>query len=215
MPRYEQVQAALRNAPRTWPVTGVASFIGSKLLEMLRLDQRVVGLDNFATGHQRNVDEVQQLVSPEQWGRFRFIDGNIRKFGDCPNACQGVDYVFHQVALGSLLRSLNDLITGKTINVGGFLNIQVAVRDAEVKSIVYAASSSTYGDHPGLPKIEYVIGKLFALYAITNYVNELHPDVFARSFSFTIIRLRYFNVFGKRQDSNGANAFVIHNGLQR
>ena len=210
MTRYEQVQAALRNEPKTWLVTGVAGFIGSNLLEtLLKLDQRVVGLDNFATGHQRNLDEVQQLVSPEQWGLFRFIEGDIRKLDDCRSACQGVDYVLHQAALGSVPRSLNDPITSNATNVDGFLNMLVAARDAEVTSFVYAASSSTYGDHPGLPKVEDVIGKPLSPYAVTKYVNELYADVFARSYGFTTIGLRYFNVFGKRQDPNGAYAAVI------
>ncbi len=210
MTRYEQVQAALRNEPKTWLVTGVAGFIGSNLLEtLLRLDQQVVGLDNFATGHQRNLDEVQQLVSPEQWARFRFIEGDIRKLDDCRTACQGVDYVLHQAALGSVPRSLNDPITSNATNIDGFLNMLVAARDAEVKSFVYAASSSTYGDHPGLPKVEDVIGKPLSPYAVTKYVNELYADVFARSYGFTTIGLRYFNVFGKRQDPNGAYAAVI------
>jgi len=210
MTRYEQVQAALRNEPKTWLVTGVAGFIGSNLLEtLLRLDQWVVGLDNFATGHQRNLDEVQHLVSPEQWARFRFIEGDIRKLDDCRIACQGVDYVLHQAALGSVPRSLNDPITSNATNIDGFLNMLVAARDAGVKSFVYAASSSTYGDHPGLPKIEDVIGKPLSPYAVTKYVNELYADVFSRSYGFTTIGLRYFNVFGKRQDPNGTYAAVI------
>lgn len=210
MTRYGQVQAALRNEPKIWLVTGVAGFIGSNLLEtLLRLDQRVIGLDNFATGHQRNLDEVQQLVAPAQWGRFRFIEGDIRKLEDCRSACAGVDYVLHQAALGSVPRSLNDPITSNATNVDGFLNMLVAARDAEVKSFVYAASSSTYGDHPGLPKVEDVIGKPLSPYAVTKYVNELYADVFARSYGFTTIGLRYFNVFGKRQDPNGAYAAVI------
>lgn len=210
MTRYEQVQAALRNEPKTWLVTGVAGFIGSNLLEtLLRLDQQVVGLDNFATGHQRNLDEVQHLVSPEQWARFGFIEGDIRKLDDCRTACQGVDYVLHQAALGSVPRSLNDPITSNATNIDGFLNMLIAARDAEVKSFVYAASSSTYGDHPGLPKVEEVIGKPLSPYAVTKYVNELYADVFARSYGFTTIGLRYFNVFGKRQDPEGAYAAVI------
>lgn len=210
MTRYEQVQAALGNEPKTWLITGVAGFIGSNLLEtLLRLDQRVVGLDNFATGHQRNLDEVQHLVSPEQWARFRFIEGDVRKLDDCRGACAGVDYVLHQAALGSVPRSLNDPITSNATNVDGFLNMLVAARDAEVKSFVYAASSSTYGDHPGLPKVEDVIGKPLSPYAVTKYVNELYADVFARAYDFRTIGLRYFNVFGKRQDPDGAYAAVI------
>lgn len=210
MTRYEQVQVALRNEPKTWLVTGVAGIIGSNLLQtLLRLDQWVVGLDNFATGHQSNLDEVKQLVSPEQWARFRFIEGDIRKLDDCRIACQSVDYALHQAALGSVQRSLNDPITSNAINVDGFLNMLVAARDAEVKSFVYTASSFTYGDHPGLPKVEDVIGKPLSPYAVTKYVNELYAGVFARRYGFTSIGLCYFNVFGKRQDPNGANAAVI------
>ncbi len=210
MTRYEQIQVALRHEPKIWLITGVAGFIGSNLLEtLLRLDQEVVGMDNFATGYQRNLDEVQQLVAPAQWARFRFIEGDIRKFDDCRSACKGVDYVLHQAALGSVPRSLNDPITSNATNIDGFLNMLVAARDAEVKSFVYAASSSTYGDHPGLPKVEDVIGKPLSPYAVTKYVNELYADVFARSYGFTTIGLRYFNVFGKRQDPNGAYAAVI------
>lgn len=210
MTRYEQVQASLRHAPKTWLITGVAGFIGSNLLEtLLRLDQQVVGLDNFATGYQRNLDEVQRLVTPAQWARFRFMEGDIRKLDDCRNACEGIDYVLHQAALGSVPRSLNDPITSNATNIDGFLNMLVAARDAGVQSFVYAASSSTYGDHPGLPKVEDVIGKPLSPYAVTKYVNELYADVFARSYGFTSIGLRYFNVFGKRQDPEGAYAAVI------
>lgn len=210
MTRYEQLLAELPDAPRTWLITGVAGFIGSNLLEtLLRLEQRVVGLDNFATGHQRNLDEVQSLVSAEQWARFTFIEGDIRLLDDCKRACSGVDYVLHQAALGSVPRSLNDPITTNAANIDGFLNMLVAARDAEVKSFTYAASSSTYGDHPGLPKVEDVIGKPLSPYAVTKYVNELYASVFARSYGFQTIGLRYFNVFGKRQDPNGAYAAVI------
>lgn len=210
MTRYEQLLAELPNTPKTWLITGVAGFIGSNLLEtLLRLEQRVVGLDNFATGHQRNLDEVQSLVSAEQWARFTFIEGDIRLLDDCKRACSGVDYVLHQAALGSVPRSLNDPITTNAANIDGFLNMLVAARDAEVKSFTYAASSSTYGDHPGLPKVEDVIGKPLSPYAVTKYVNELYASVFARSYGFQTIGLRYFNVFGKRQDPNGAYAAVI------
>ena len=210
MTKYEQLQAELRQAPKTWLVTGVAGFIGSNLLEtLLKLDQRVVGLDNFATGHQRNLDEVQTLVTPEQWARFNFIQGDIRHLEDCQQACAGVDHVLHQAALGSVPRSLADPITTNAANITGFLNMLVAARDAGVKSFTYAASSSTYGDHPGLPKVEDVIGKPLSPYAVTKYVNELYADVFARSYGFKAIGLRYFNVFGPRQDPNGAYAAVI------
>lgn len=210
MNRYEQVQADLRLAPKNWLVTGVAGFIGSNLLEtLLKLDQCVVGLDNFATGHQRNLDEVQSLVTPEQWARFQFIKGDIRELADCQQACAGVDYVLHQAALGSVPRSLADPITSNAANITGFLNMLVAARDAGVKSFTYAASSSTYGDHPALPKVEENIGKPLSPYAVTKYVNELYAEVFARSYGFDCIGLRYFNVFGKRQDPNGAYAAVI------
>lgn len=210
MTRYEQLLQELPKAPKYWLITGVAGFIGSNLLEtLLKLDQRVVGLDNFATGHQRNLDEVQSLVSPEQWARFNFIEGDIRNLEDCRQACEGVDYVLHQAALGSVPRSINDPITTNSANIDGFLNMLVAARDTKVKSFTYAASSSTYGDHPGLPKVEDVIGKPLSPYAVTKYVNELYADVFARTYGFTTIGLRYFNVFGKRQDPNGAYAAVI------
>lgn len=210
MTRYESLLQELPPAPKTWLVTGVAGFIGSNLLEtLLKLDQRVVGLDNFATGHQRNLDDVQSLVTSEQWARFRFLQGDIRNQDDCRQACKGVDYVLHQAALGSVPRSINDPITTNGANIDGFLNMLVAARDAEVKSFTYAASSSTYGDHPGLPKVEDVIGKPLSPYAVTKYVNELYADVFARTYGFTTIGLRYFNVFGKRQDPDGAYAAVI------
>jgi UDP-N-acetylglucosamine 4-epimerase len=168
-----------------------------------------MGLDNFATGHQSNLDEVQSLVAPEQWSRFTFIEGDIRNLQDCARACEGVDYVLHQAALGSVPRSLNDPITTNAANITGFLNMLVAARDAGVKSFTYAASSSTYGDHPALPKVEENIGKPLSPYAVTKYVNELYAEVFARSYGFKAIGLRYFNVFGKRQDPYGAYAAVI------
>ncbi len=210
MTRYEQLLNDLPQSPGKWLITGVAGFIGSNLLEtLLKLNQSVIGLDNFATGHQRNLDEVQGVVSAEQWAGFSFISGDIRNLEDCRRACAGVDYVLHQAALGSVPRSLNDPITTNQTNIDGFLNMLVAARDAGVKSFTYAASSSTYGDHPGLPKVEDVIGKPLSPYAVTKYVNELYADVFARSYGFKAIGLRYFNVFGKRQDPNGAYAAVI------
>ena len=200
----------LQTQAHTWLITGVAGFIGSNLLEtLLKLNQRVVGLDNFATGHQRNLDEVQGLVSPAQWANFKFIQGDICNPADCQAACAGVDYVLHQAALGSVPRSLADPITTNATNIGGFLNMLVAARDAQVKSFTYAASSSTYGDHPALPKVEDTIGKPLSPYAVTKYVNELYADVFARCYGFNTIGLRYFNVFGPRQDPHGAYAAVI------
>ena len=210
MTQYQKIQQELVNTPKTWLITGVAGFIGSNLLEtLLKLNQTVVGLDNFATGYQKNLDEVQSLISSEQWQRFRFIEGDIRNFTDCQKACTDVDYVLHQAALGSVPRSLADPITTNEVNISGFLNMLTAARDANVQSFTYAASSSTYGDHPGLPKVEDKIGKPLSPYAVTKYVNELYADVFARSYGFKSIGLRYFNVFGRRQDPDGAYAAVI------
>lgn len=210
MSQYQTVCEQLQQAPKTWLVTGVAGFIGSNLLEtLLKLNQKVVGLDNFATGYQHNLDEVQNLVSTEQWANFKFYEGDIRNIEDCHKACANVDYVLHQAALGSVPRSIADPITTNAANITGFLNMLVAARDANVSSFTYAASSSTYGDHPALPKVEENIGNPLSPYAVTKYVNELYADVFARTYSFKAIGLRYFNVFGKRQDPNGAYAAVI------
>jgi UDP-N-acetylglucosamine 4-epimerase len=210
MTHYEKLQIQLRQEPKTWLVTGVAGFIGSNLLEsLLKLDQRVVGLDNFATGHQRNLDEVKKLVTPVQWSNFEFIQGDIRQLAICQQACGGVDHVLHQAALGSVPRSLTDPITFNDINISGFLNMLVAARDAKVQSFTYAASSSTYGDHPALPKVEENIGSPLSPYAVTKYVNELYASVFARSYGLKTIGLRYFNIFGPRQDPNGTYAAVI------
>jgi UDP-N-acetylglucosamine 4-epimerase len=210
MSRYEQLQTELRQSPKAWLVTGVAGFIGSNLLEtLLKLDQRVVGLDNFATGNQQNLDEVQTLVTPVQWANFQFIQGDIRNLEDCQEACAGVDYVLHQAALGSVPRSLADPITTNSANITGFLNMLVAARDAQLKSFTYAASSSTYGSHPALPKVEENIGKPLSPYAVTKYVNELYADVFSKCYGFHTIGLRYFNVFGPRQNPSGAYAAVI------
>ncbi len=210
MSQYQTVCEQLQQAPKTWLITGVAGFIGSNLLEtLLKLNQNVVGLDNFATGHQYNLDEVQSLVSAAQWARFTFYEGDIRKLEDCQKACAGVDYVLHEAALGSVPRSIADPILTNSANITGFLNMLVAARDAKVSSFTYAASSSTYGDHPALPKVEENIGKPLSPYAVTKYVNELYADVFAKTYGFKAIGLRYFNVFGKRQDPNGAYAAVI------
>ena len=210
MTAYTNLQTQLSAQQNTWLITGVAGFIGSNLLEMLlKLDQRLVGLDNFSTGYQRNLDEVKALVSAEQWARFQFIEGDICNPAHCQQACQGVDFVLHQAALGSVPRSVEDPITTNANNITGFLNMLVAARDAKVQRFVYAASSSTYGDHPGLPKVEDHIGKPLSPYAVTKYVNELYADVFARTYGFQSIGLRYFNVFGPRQDPNGAYAAVI------
>lgn len=210
MSAYQKCQEELIAQPKTWLVTGVAGFIGSNLLEaLLRLNQNVVGLDNFSTGYQHNLDEVQTLVTPQQWNRFRFIEGDIRNLSDCKNACIDINYVLHEAAIGSVPRSIKDPIYTNQNNIDGFLNMLVAARDAGVNSFIYAASSSTYGDHPSLPKVEHQIGKPLSPYAVTKYVNELYADVFARCYGFETIGLRYFNVFGPRQDPDGAYAAVI------
>ena len=210
MSKYEQVKADLQAHPKTWLITGVAGFIGSNLLEtLLGLGQTVVGLDNFATGHQHNLDEVRQNVGEDAWQRFSFIEGDIRDLDTCRLAVRGADHVLHQAALGSVPRSIADPIATNQSNIDGFLNMLVAAKDEEVSSFTYAASSSTYGDHPDLPKVEDKIGNPLSPYAVTKYVNELYAGVFARTYGFKTIGLRYFNVFGPRQDPNGAYAAVI------
>lgn len=214
MSRYDEVKKELKHSPKVWLVTGVAGFIGSNLLEtLLLLDQKVVGLDNFATGHQHNLDEVKSEVSTKQWQNFTFVKGDIRNFEDCQKALSldgvGVDYVLHQAALGSVPRSIADPILTNSANITGFVNMLTAAKDIKVKSFVYAASSSTYGDHPALPKVEENIGKPLSPYAVTKYVNELYADVFHKTYGLNATGLRYFNVFGKRQDPNGAYAAVI------
>jgi UDP-N-acetylglucosamine/UDP-N-acetylgalactosamine 4-epimerase len=223
MTAFDYLKQQLQVQPKTWLITGVAGFIGSNLLEaLLNLNQRVVGLDNFSTGHRRNLEEVQALVTSEHWANFQFINGDIRNLGDCRQAMNwiiqfsarspqsaAVDYVLHQAALGSVPRSIEDPITTAQNNIDGFLNMLVAARDANVKRFVYAASSSTYGDHPDLPKVEDKIGKPLSPYAVTKLVNELYAEVFARTYGFKAIGLRYFNIFGRRQDPEGAYAAVI------
>ncbi len=210
MNAYHTLKNRLAESPKKWLVTGVAGFIGSNLLEtLLKLDQSVVGLDNFSTGHHHNLTEVQSLVTKEQWQRFTLIEGDIRNPEDCERSCQGCDYILHQAALGSVPRSIDDPQLTNENNITGFLNILVAAKNNRVKRFVYAASSSTYGDHPGLPKIEDRIGKPLSPYAVTKYVNELYGDVFARTYNMKIVGLRYFNIFGRRQDPNGAYAAVM------
>jgi UDP-N-acetylglucosamine 4-epimerase len=207
---YQARQEQLRQQPATWLVTGVAGFIGSNLLEtLLEMGQKVVGLDNFSTGFQHNLDEVEGRVTPLAWQRFQCIRGDIRDLEACRKACAGVDYVLHQAALGSVPRSIEDPLNTNENNITGFLNMLVAARDAQVKRMVYAASSSTYGDHPGLPKVEEIIGDPLSPYAVTKLVNELYAAVFARTYNFATIGLRYFNIFGQRQDPDGAYAAVI------
>ncbi len=214
MTKYEQLQEHLKGNQNTWLVTGVAGFIGSNLLEkLLILNQKVVGLDNFDTGHQYNIDQAiedaNEATGKDLSNNFRFVNGDIRELEDCQKACSGVDYVLHQAALGSVPRSIEDPINTNRANIDGFLNMLAASKDANVQRFVYAASSSTYGDHLDLPKVEDKIGNPLSPYAVTKVVNELYAQVFAKTYGFKTIGLRYFNIFGKRQDPNGAYAAVI------
>jgi UDP-N-acetylglucosamine 4-epimerase len=210
MTQYQEVQESLRQRPRCWLITGVAGFIGSNLLEaLLKLEQKVVGLDNFSTGYARNLEQVREAVGAKVWRNFTNIEGDIRDLSDCRRACAGVDRVLHHAALGSVPRSIEDPLATHEANLTGFVNMLVAARDAGVARFIYAASSSTYGDHPGLPKVEELIGRPLSPYAVTKYANELYADVFARCYGVTSIGLRYFNIFGPRQDPDGAYAAVI------
>ncbi len=210
MTALDNVRQQLTAKPLRWLVTGSAGFIGSHLVHaLLDLDQTVVGLDNFATGNRRNLDEIRATVTGERWSRHRFIEADIRDSAACRLACPGVDVVLHHAALGSVPRSLADPIATNGANVDGFLNVLVAARDAGVRRFVYAASSSTYGDHPALPKVEDAIGRPLSPYAVTKLVNELYAEVFARCYGMQSIGLRYFNIFGARQDPEGAYAAVI------
>ncbi len=205
-----RAQAMLRKRPLRWLVTGSAGFIGSHLLEaLLALDQEVVSFDNFATGHRRNLEEVRRAVGEKIWQRHTFVEGDLVDVAFCRRACKSADVVLHQAALGSVPRSIEDPLRTHAANATGFLNMLVAARDAGVKRFVYAASSSTYGDHPGLPKVEDEIGVPLSPYAVTKYVDELYAQVFDRCYDMTTIGLRYFNVFGSRQDPEGAYAAVI------
>ncbi|HWI12916.1 MAG TPA: NAD-dependent epimerase/dehydratase family protein [Burkholderiales bacterium] len=208
--RYDEVREALRAKPRRWLITGVAGFIGSNLLEaLLELGQEVVGLDNLSTGYRRNLDEVRNRVGPDAWRRYADIEGDIRDLGVCRAACKGVDVVLHHAALGSVPRSIEDPLLTHETNATGFVNMIIAARDAAVERFVYAASSSTYGDHPALPKVEDTIGRPLSPYAVTKHANELYADAFARCYGVQVIGLRYFNIFGPRQDPDGAYAAVI------
>ena len=210
MSAYEKLQRQLESAPRKWLVTGVGGFIGSNLLEtLLRLNQRVIGLDNFSTGHKKNLAQVEEIVGATRWRNFQFIEGDIRKLADCRCACHEVDFVLHQAALGSVPRSILDPLASHDSNVTGFLNMLIAARDAQVDRFVYASSSAIYGDHPGLPKVEDKIGQPLSPYAVTKKMNEMYAEVFAHIYDFPSIGLRYFNVFGPRQDPEGAYAAVI------
>lgn len=208
--KYLSITEQLKHQPKTWLLTGCAGFIGSNLLEaLLSLNQNVIGLDNFSTGYRHNLLEVKSNLNAKQWAGFKFIEGDIRDIHTCAQAVNNVDYVLHQAALGSVPRSINDPATTNSVNISGQLNMLIAARDAGVKSLVYAASSSTYGDHPALPKVEDQIGKPLSPYAITKYVNELYAEIFAKTYGLNSIGLRYFNVFGQRQDPDGAYAAVI------
>jgi UDP-N-acetylglucosamine 4-epimerase len=210
MASYEQVQLALRAAPRKWLVTGVSGFIGSNLLEeLLKLDQSVVGLDNFATGKRKNLEEVKAAVSSAQWSRFRFVEEDIVDEKTCSDACAGVDVVLHQAALGSVPASIADPLKCHRANVTGFLSILTAARDARVRRFVYASSSAVYGDEPTLPKVEDRIGEPLSPYAASKRMDEIYAEVFARAYGVSAVGLRYFNVFGPRQDPEGAYAAVI------
>jgi UDP-N-acetylglucosamine/UDP-N-acetylgalactosamine 4-epimerase len=206
----EVARSRLRAHPRNWLVTGSAGFIGSHLLEeLLRLDQHVISVDNFATGYRRNLDEVRSAVGEESWRRHTFIEADITDLAACRRCCNGVDVVLHQAALGSVPRSIEDPLATHGANATGFLNMLVAARDAGVGRFVYAGSSSTYGDHPGLPKVEDEIGRPLSPYAVTKYADELYAQVFARCYGLETVGFRYFNVFGPRQDPDGAYAAVI------
>jgi UDP-N-acetylglucosamine/UDP-N-acetylgalactosamine 4-epimerase len=214
MTKYEELQKHLKNNQSTWLITGVAGFIGSNLLEkLLILNQKIVGIDNFDTGNKSNIDQAikdsEKATGKSLSSNFNFINGDIRELKDCQKACNGIDYVLHQAALGSVPRSIEDPINTNRANIDGFLNMLVASKDAKVRRFVYAASSSTYGDHPNLPKVEDEIGNPLSPYAVTKLVNELYADVFEKTYGFNSIGLRYFNIFGKRQDSNSSYAAVI------
>jgi len=210
MSTYEQLSGELQSSPKTWLVTGVAGFIGSNLLETLvKLDQRVIGLDNLSTGTKKNLDQVRALVSARQWSAFQFVEADICDWAACQSACREVDYVLHQAALGSVPRSLDDPVSSHRSNVTGFLNMLEAARQAGVKRFIYASSSAVYGDDPGLPKMEDKVGRPLSPYAATKEMNEVYAGVFARAYGFPSIGLRYFNVFGARQDWEGAYAAVI------
>lgn len=210
MTSYEELQRTLRTAPRTWLVTGVAGFIGSNLLEaLLRLDQRVVGVDNFDTGKRSNLEQVRALVSPTQWAQFRLIEGDIADLAVCQAACAGVELVLHQAALGSVPRSLAEPLASHRANLTGFLNLLDTARHAGVRRFVYASSSAVYGDEPRLPKVEERIGRPLSPYAAMKFMDEVYADTWARAYGIECVGLRYFNVFGPRQDPDGAYAAVI------
>jgi UDP-N-acetylglucosamine/UDP-N-acetylgalactosamine 4-epimerase len=207
---YEQVQEHLKTTPHTWLITGAAGFIGSNLLEsLLGLNQKVIGVDNFSTGNRDNLVQVKDAVRAGQWKNFHFIEADIRSLDSCRQGCRTAQFVLHQAALGSVPRSIADPITTNDSNIRGFLNVLLAAREARVSRFVYAGSSATYGNHPGMPQVEGKIGDPLSPYGLSKYVDELYAGVFARCYGFDSIGLRYFNVFGPRQDPNGAYAAVI------
>ena len=204
---FRERELELKHNKRTWLVTGAAGFIGSNLVEaLLKLDQKVIGLDNFSTGFKDNLDNIVSNLNDKD---FKFIEGDITSFKVCREAVKDVNFVLHQAALGSIPRSINDPINTHNSNISGFLNMLTASKDASVDKFIFAGSSSTYGDHPNLPKVEDVIGNPLSPYAITKYVNELYAETFSRHYDFNSIGLRYFNVFGRRQRQNGSYAAVI------
>jgi UDP-N-acetylglucosamine 4-epimerase len=210
MTAYDELARALRLTPKKWLVTGVAGFIGSNLLEaLLKLDQHVVGLDNFSTGYKKNLSEVKSLVTAQQWKRFRLIEGDVGDLALCRRAAAGVDFVLHQAALGSVPLSMEDPLECHRSNVTGFLNVLVAAREVQARRLVYASSSAVYGDDPLLPKVEDKIGKPLSPYAASKAMDEVYADAFAQAYGFPSVGLRYFNVFGPRQDPEGAYAAVI------
>jgi len=208
--KFNDIKNNLLTNQKTWLVTGVAGFIGSNLAEaLLKLNQKVISLDNFSTGHPYNLEHIQSSVTPIQWENFTFIEGDITNFETCKNITKDVDIILHQAALGSVPRSIDTPIISNHANVTGFLNMLTAAKDNGVKRFVYASSSSVYGDSKELPKVEAHTGNLLSPYAVTKYVNELYMGVFNKCYGMEVIGLRYFNVFGKRQDPNGAYAAVI------
>jgi UDP-N-acetylglucosamine/UDP-N-acetylgalactosamine 4-epimerase len=207
---YQKILKQITQSPKKWLITGVSGFIGSNLLEHLLINnQHVVGLDNFSTGHELNLDYVMARVSEVQWKNFKLINGDIRDLSVCRNACSGVDYILHQAALGSVPKSFKEPKLFHEVNVDGFINILLAAKESNITKIVFASSSSVYGDSKSMPKIEGDIGKPLSPYAATKYINEVYADIFYRCYNLPIIGLRYFNVFGQRQDPKGSYSAVI------
>ncbi|MDD5716269.1 MAG: SDR family oxidoreductase [Sulfuricurvum sp.] len=210
MTRYEQIKNSLQEEPKIWLVSGCAGFIGSNLAEtLLKLGQKVIGLDNFSTGHRHNLDDIRMNVAEHEWNNFRFIEGDVADYDTCLEATAGVNIVLHQAALGSVPRSIDNPVNSNRSNVTGFLNLLTAAKENGARRFVYASSSSVYGDSAELPKVEERTGNLLSPYAVTKYANELYAGVFRRCYGMETIGLRYFNVFGRRQDPNGAYAAVI------